>query len=137
MNRPLFAVYRKVIRMYDARNYVGRYTKDEERLVLQLYRRIGANWIDIGAAMGRSPASVKDKVRMLKHETNKGFILFFGQRFLFLFLNFERFNRRFKGCTLLYLFTLKLKVLIKVFLLNYHICTLNYQELYFAEICLQ
>ena len=92
LNRPLFAVYRKVTRMYDSRNYVGRYTKDEERLVLQLYRRIGANWIDIGAAMGRSPASVKDKVRMLKQETNKGFILFFSQRFLFLFLNFERLN---------------------------------------------
>lgn len=72
LNRPLSAVYRKVTRMYDTRNYVGRYTKEEERLLLQLYRRVGANWIEIGFAMGRSPASVKDKIRLLKQETNKG-----------------------------------------------------------------
>lgn len=29
LNRPLFAVYRRVLRMYDDRNHVGKYTPEE------------------------------------------------------------------------------------------------------------
>ena len=29
LNRPLFSVYRRVVRMYDATNHIGKYTKDE------------------------------------------------------------------------------------------------------------
>jgi len=29
LQRPLFSVYRRVIRMYDEKNYVGRYRPDE------------------------------------------------------------------------------------------------------------
>lgn len=29
LNRPLFSVYRRVIRMYDKKNYVGKYSQDE------------------------------------------------------------------------------------------------------------
>jgi len=29
LQRPLFSVYRRVIRMYDERNYVGKYRPDE------------------------------------------------------------------------------------------------------------
>ena len=29
LNRPLFSVYRRVIRMYDQKNYVGKYTPAE------------------------------------------------------------------------------------------------------------
>ena len=72
LNRPLSSVYRKVVRMYDTRNYMGRYTKEEERRLLQLHRRHGASWIEIGEAMGRSAASVKDKIRLLKSDSNKG-----------------------------------------------------------------
>ena len=73
MRRTLFSVYRKATRMYDRRNYVGRYSADEEKRLLQLHERIGSNWIEIGFAMGRSPASVKDKMRMLKTvDANKG-----------------------------------------------------------------
>lgn len=29
LDRPLFAVYRRVVRMYDHKNHMGRYTPDE------------------------------------------------------------------------------------------------------------
>lgn len=29
LNRPLFNIYRRVIRMYDSKNYIGRYSDDE------------------------------------------------------------------------------------------------------------
>ena len=29
LNRPLFNIYRRVIRMYDSKNYVGKYTAEE------------------------------------------------------------------------------------------------------------
>lgn len=29
LNRPLFSVYRRVIRMYDNKNHVGKYTTEE------------------------------------------------------------------------------------------------------------
>lgn len=29
LNRPLFSVYRRVIRMYDNKNHVGKYSSDE------------------------------------------------------------------------------------------------------------
>lgn len=38
LNRPLFAVYRRVLRMYDDRNHVGKYTPEEiEKLKEQLW----------------------------------------------------------------------------------------------------
>lgn len=29
LDRPLFSVYRRVIRMYDQKNHIGKYTADE------------------------------------------------------------------------------------------------------------
>ena len=29
LNRPLFSVYRRVIRMYDQKNHIGKYTQEE------------------------------------------------------------------------------------------------------------
>lgn len=29
LQRPLFSVYRRVIRMYDRKNYIGKYTQEE------------------------------------------------------------------------------------------------------------
>jgi len=78
----LFAVYRKVTRMYDQRNYVGKYSKEEESQLLELVDGDEKpNWTDIGEAMGRSAASVKDKWRMLKNKKNAGsYILFFNRK---------------------------------------------------------
>ena len=36
LERPLFSVYRRVVRMYDKKNYVGKYTPDELRKLKEL-----------------------------------------------------------------------------------------------------
>uniref|UniRef100_A0A3B4Y007 Cyclin-D-binding Myb-like transcription factor 1 n=1 Tax=Seriola lalandi dorsalis TaxID=1841481 RepID=A0A3B4Y007_SERLL len=68
LNRPLFAVYRRVLRMYDNRNHVG-YTPDEIEK-LKLREKHGNDWATIGAALGRSASSVKDRCRLMKDTCN-------------------------------------------------------------------
>ena len=41
LNRTLFSIYRKIRRMYDTRNYVGRFTKEEEERLMELYEEFG------------------------------------------------------------------------------------------------
>ena len=72
LQRPLFSVYRRVIRMYDAKNHIGKYTDDELDKLRQLRQQFGSDWAKIGAAMGRSAASVKDRCRLLKDECKSG-----------------------------------------------------------------
>ncbi|KAM9772541.1 cyclin-D-binding Myb-like transcription factor 1 isoform 1-T1 [Syngnathus typhle] len=72
LNRPLFAVYRRVLRMYDNRNHVGRYTPGEIEKLKGLRDRHGNDWATIGAALGRSASSVKDRCRLLKDTCNTG-----------------------------------------------------------------
>ena len=72
LQRPLFAVYRRVIRMYDAKNHIGRYTDDEVEKLRSLREEYGSDWARIGAALGRSAASVKDRCRLLKDTCKSG-----------------------------------------------------------------
>ncbi|KAK7798755.1 hypothetical protein U0070_024535 [Myodes glareolus] len=72
LNRPLFSVYRRVVRMYDNRNHVGKYTPEESEKLKELWQQHGNDWIKIGAAMGRSPSSVKDRCRLMKDTWNTG-----------------------------------------------------------------
>uniref|UniRef100_A0A1A7Z414 Cyclin-D-binding Myb-like transcription factor 1 n=1 Tax=Iconisemion striatum TaxID=60296 RepID=A0A1A7Z414_9TELE len=72
LNRPLFAVYRRVLRMYDNRNHVGKYTPDEIEQLRALREKHGNDWATIGAALGRSASSVKDRCRLMKDTCNKG-----------------------------------------------------------------
>ncbi|OBS80603.1 hypothetical protein A6R68_21195, partial [Neotoma lepida] len=65
-------VYRRVVRMYDDKNHVGRYTSEEIQKLKELWQQHGNDWITIGAAMGRSPSSVKDRCRLLKDTCNRG-----------------------------------------------------------------
>ena len=75
LQRPLFSVYRRVIRMYDAKNHIGKYTDDEVERLKELREEFGSDWAKIGAAMGRSAASVKDRCRLIKvSSTDKIFI---------------------------------------------------------------
>lgn len=64
LNRPVFAVYRKVKRMYDTRNYRGKYTEEEVKRLKNLYAKYGKVWTVIGQEMGRSSDSVKDRCRL-------------------------------------------------------------------------
>lgn len=64
LNRPVFAVYRKVKRMYDTRNYRGKYTGKEVEQLKNLYAKYGKDWTLIGQQMGRSSDSVKDRCRL-------------------------------------------------------------------------
>ncbi|KAJ6666404.1 hypothetical protein lerEdw1_000677 [Lerista edwardsae] len=66
LNRPLFAVYRRVLRMYDDRNHVGKYTPEEIERLKELRIKHGNDWATIGAALGRSASSVKDRCRLIK-----------------------------------------------------------------------
>ncbi|XP_041819969.1 cyclin-D-binding Myb-like transcription factor 1 isoform X2 [Chelmon rostratus] len=72
LNRPLFAVYRRVLRMYDNRNHVGKYTPDEIEKLKALRVKHGNDWATIGAALGRSASSVKDRCRLMKDTCNTG-----------------------------------------------------------------
>ncbi|XP_077401060.1 cyclin-D-binding Myb-like transcription factor 1 isoform X2 [Vanacampus margaritifer] len=72
LNRPLFAVYRRVLRMYDNRNHVGKYTSGEIEKLKGLRDRHGNDWATIGAALGRSASSVKDRCRLMKDTCNTG-----------------------------------------------------------------
>ncbi|KAM3858725.1 cyclin-D-binding Myb-like transcription factor 1 [Diretmus argenteus] len=72
LNRPLFAVYRRVLRMYDNRNHVGKYTPDEIDKLKALRQKHGNDWATIGAALGRSASSVKDRCRLMKDTCNTG-----------------------------------------------------------------
>lgn len=72
LNRPLFAVYRRVQRMYDAKNYVGKYSAADIAKLKSLRAELGNDWAQIGARMGRSASSVKDKCRLLKEACLQG-----------------------------------------------------------------
>ncbi|XP_051469765.1 cyclin-D-binding Myb-like transcription factor 1 isoform X3 [Apus apus] len=72
LNRPLFAVYRRVLRMYDDRNHVGKYTPEEIEKLKELRVKHGNDWATIGAALGRSASSVKDRCRLMKDTCNTG-----------------------------------------------------------------
>uniref|UniRef100_A0A3Q4AT81 Cyclin-D-binding Myb-like transcription factor 1 n=1 Tax=Mola mola TaxID=94237 RepID=A0A3Q4AT81_MOLML len=72
LNRPLFAVYRRVLRMYDNRNHVGKYTPEEIEKLKSLREKHGNDWATIGAALGRSASSVKDRCRLMKDTCNTG-----------------------------------------------------------------
>uniref|UniRef100_A0A673ALQ7 Cyclin-D-binding Myb-like transcription factor 1 n=1 Tax=Sphaeramia orbicularis TaxID=375764 RepID=A0A673ALQ7_9TELE len=72
LNRPLFAVYRRVLRMYDNRNHVGKYKPDEIEKLKALREKHGNDWATIGAALGRSASSVKDRCRLMKDTCNTG-----------------------------------------------------------------
>ncbi|KAM8883140.1 cyclin-D-binding Myb-like transcription factor 1 isoform 1-T1 [Synchiropus picturatus] len=72
LNRPLFAVYRRVLRMYDNRNHVGKYTPDEVDKLKTLREMHGNDWATIGASLGRSASSVKDRCRLMKDTCNTG-----------------------------------------------------------------
>uniref|UniRef100_A0A8C9T3V3 Cyclin-D-binding Myb-like transcription factor 1 n=1 Tax=Scleropages formosus TaxID=113540 RepID=A0A8C9T3V3_SCLFO len=72
LNRPLFAVYRRVLRMYDNRNHVGKYTPEEIDKLKELREKHGNDWATIGAALGRSASSVKDRCRLMKDTCNTG-----------------------------------------------------------------
>uniref|UniRef100_A0A3Q2GCP4 Cyclin-D-binding Myb-like transcription factor 1 n=1 Tax=Cyprinodon variegatus TaxID=28743 RepID=A0A3Q2GCP4_CYPVA len=72
LNRPLFAVYRRVLRMYDDRNHVGKYTAEEIEKLKALREKHGNDWATIGAALGRSASSVKDRCRLMKDTCNTG-----------------------------------------------------------------
>lgn len=72
LQRPLFSVYRRVTRMYDQKNHIGKYTPDEINKLKELRLKFGNDWSSIGAALGRSASSVKDKFRLMKETCNSG-----------------------------------------------------------------
>ncbi|KAK3579059.1 hypothetical protein CHS0354_029918 [Potamilus streckersoni] len=72
LQRPLFSVYRRVTRMYDQKNHIGRYTPEEMQRLRELRMKHGNDWAAIGTALGRSSSSVKDKCRLMRDTCNSG-----------------------------------------------------------------
>ena len=72
IRRPLFAIYRRVLRMYDKKNYVGKYSSEEVQQLKALKEKHGNDWATIGAAMGRSASSVKDRFRLMRDHCRSG-----------------------------------------------------------------
>lgn len=72
IHRPLFAIYRRVLRMYESGNYVGKYSSDEVQRLKELKKKHGNDWTAIGLALGRSASSVKDRCRLLKEKCSSG-----------------------------------------------------------------
>lgn len=72
IRRPLFAIYRRVLRMYDRRNYMGKYSSEEVEQLKSLKEKHGNDWATIGAAMGRSASSVKDRFRLMREHCHSG-----------------------------------------------------------------
>merc|ERR1712226_921784 len=72
INRPLFTIYRKVLRIYDSKNYVGKYSPDEVEKLEKLNQICPNDWKSIGLLLGRSASSVKDRARLIKPRNNRG-----------------------------------------------------------------
>lgn len=72
LQRPLFSVYRRVIRMYDQKNHIGKYTPEEIDKLKELRVKHGSDWATIGAMLGRSASSVKDRCRLMRDTCNSG-----------------------------------------------------------------
>jgi len=64
ISRPLFAIYRKTLRLYDRKNYIGKYSEEEVEKLRNLHTKHGNDWTTIGNLIGRSAASVKDRCRL-------------------------------------------------------------------------
>ena len=58
--------------MYDRRNYVGKYSSEEVQQLKSLKEKHGNDWATIGAAMGRSASSVKDRFRLMRDHCHSG-----------------------------------------------------------------
>ncbi|XP_065831931.1 uncharacterized protein [Oscarella lobularis] len=56
ITKSLYSVYKKVLQVYDKKNSLGKYTPEVNKLKQQKH---GNDWAAIGAAMNRSPSSVK------------------------------------------------------------------------------
>ena len=61
--------------MYDRRNYVGKYSAEEVEQLKSLKEKHGNDWATIGAAMGRSASSVKDRFRLMRDHCHSGLSL--------------------------------------------------------------
>lgn len=72
LNRPIFYIYRQVLRMKDPANYKGKFTKEESDKLLRMHAEMGNKWKVIGEALGRSPNSVRDHFRILQKKVSSG-----------------------------------------------------------------
>lgn len=72
LQRPLFSVYRRVTRMYDQKNHMGKYSQEEMAKLRELRGKYGNDWASIGSVLGRSASSVKDKCRLMRDTCNSG-----------------------------------------------------------------
>ncbi|OWF41981.1 cyclin-D-binding Myb-like transcription factor 1 isoform X2 [Mizuhopecten yessoensis] len=72
LQRPLFSVYRRVTRMYDQKNHMGKYSPEEMAKLRELRCKYGNDWASIGSVLGRSASSVKDKCRLMRDTCNSG-----------------------------------------------------------------
>ena len=71
IHRPLFNIYRRVLRMYNPENNLGRWSENDEQELLRFHAQFGDQWTKIGSFLGRSGMSVHHKFLELQ-QANKG-----------------------------------------------------------------
>lgn len=72
IRRPLFSIYRKVIKVFNVLNYVGRWTAEMDEEFHKLHKIYGNKWEEIGRHMGLAGRVVSDHFRTIKNRTNVG-----------------------------------------------------------------
>eukprot|EP00112_Aurelia_sp_Birch-Aquarium-sp1_P026100 Seg904.3 transcript_id=Seg904.3/GoldUCD/mRNA.D3Y31 product="Cyclin-D-binding Myb-like transcription factor 1" protein_id=Seg904.3/GoldUCD/D3Y31 len=73
LNRTMRSVFERLKTSINPDNYKGEWTFQEEKRVLELYRKYGNQWLKIGEEIGRSQTSVSHKVRrILGGDVRKG-----------------------------------------------------------------
>lgn len=73
IQRPVIAIYQCARRIYDEKNYVGKYTESELQELKRLVKVHGSDWVGISAVMDRSTMSLNRKyAKLVKGEENRG-----------------------------------------------------------------
>lgn len=67
-DRKRTSVFDHARRRFSTVNYQGRWTKEEEARLRDLYQAHGSDWVEIGLKLNKLPQSCRDKWRQIKNE---------------------------------------------------------------------
>lgn len=57
-------------RKFNPKNYKGRWTNDEEKILLKYVKKYGREWEQLGELLGRTALNVRDKYKSLGEENH-------------------------------------------------------------------
>lgn len=71
-NRSLESSYRCVTRMFHPDNFNGKFTDNDDKMIIRLYALYGPSWKKIGEMIGRMGTAVKDRYQLLQKRNFSG-----------------------------------------------------------------